>query len=328
LSDFTIAAAADNAEARKLLVGATAPNASPTQLQLFSPEHIDRALGLGFRRAEWVWAARDGDTTLGVIAGWGSEHRSTPRLLDFLDASAAGDARDVVALALLERAARDSVAADGSRVELIHFLPSDTVTDDPDVAWLIGILERAGFRMLVRRRRYRFQVSDAHVRAPSTSLRFEPIAGPTDPRLVQVLAEILVGSLDAHDISALANADLDRVARETAVEYLEIDPAESVFLAFDPEGTLVGLVVGGLRGAPSTTGTNGTASFIGVSHLHRGHGYAAQLLGWITERMIAAGAETIVGETDDDNFPMARAFAAVGYPQTEARIDFQSTAAS
>jgi hypothetical protein len=28
-----------------------------------------------------------------------------------------------------------------------------------------------------------------------------------------------------------------------------------------------------------------------------------------------------VGETDDDNFPMAAAFTKVGYPHTESRID-------
>jgi hypothetical protein len=41
--------------------------------------------------------------------------------------------------------------------------------------------------------------------------------------------------------------------------------------------------------------------------------------------MVAAGAESIIGETDDGNIPMAKAFVAVGYPQVESRIDFQRT---
>ena len=80
----------------------------------------------------------------------------------------------------------------------------------------------------------------------------------------------------------------------------------------------MGLVVGGLRGSPDV----GVASFIGVSHRYRGNGYAAQLLGWISARMIADNAQILIGETDDDNFPMDAAFTRVGYPHTESRIDF------
>jgi GNAT superfamily N-acetyltransferase len=138
-----------------------------------------------------------------------------------------------------------------------------------------------------------------------------------------VLAEILVGSLDAHDLDALGRGDLESVARETAAEYLEMDPFDSMFLALDPAipdaaEHPVGLVIGGLRGSVGAA----TASFIGVSHRHRGRGYAAQLLGWITRKVVGEGALVIIGETDDDNFPMAAAFAKVGYPHTESRIDF------
>ena len=334
MSGVVIRRAQDEAEAREILVAATRPNDSFTQRQLFSEEHIDRALRLGYRRADWVWVATgandgkggsddsahsDGET-IGVVSGWGAEHRDAPWVLDFFDLARASDE---VALDLIERAAADTAGDDAGQVELILFLPTETPLNDPTLARFVAILARARFRMLVRRRRYRLVVEGADVRLPDTQLRFEPIAGAEDPRLVSVLAEILVGSLDAHDLAALEKSDLDRVAQETAVEYLEMDAPESVFLAFDSADELVGLVIGGLRGG----GSNGTASFIGVSHRHRGHGYAAQLLGWITARMIAAGAETIIGETDDGNFPMARAFEAVGYPQTESRIDFQRAGA-
>jgi GNAT superfamily N-acetyltransferase len=108
------------------------------------------------------------------------------------------------------------------------------------------------------------------------------------------------------------------VAAETVTEFLGYDPADSFFLGRDPAGAVVGLVVGGLRGSPEI----GVASFIGVSHLHRGRGYAAQLLGWITARIIADNAQFVIGETDDDNFPMSAAFTRIGYPHTESRIDF------
>ena len=36
---------------------------------------------------------------------------------------------------------------------------------------------------------------------------------------------------------------------------------------------------------------------------------------------VAGGATTLIADTDNDNVPMARAFADVGWPQTETRID-------
>jgi GNAT superfamily N-acetyltransferase len=319
--EFTITIAGSQQRARELLLSATPPNSSFTQLRNFSAAQIDRALKLGFRRPQWVWMAHDSTgAVLGTVAGWGSAERQTPFILDFLDLPTNLPA---VARALLDRAVADSSEPGRATMEIIHFLPSDSELGDPDVASLVELLGSAGFRVLVRRHRYRLEVTASELTIPDTALEFDALERADDPRLPAILAEILVGSLDAHDLDALRRGDLQTVARETAAEYLEMDPFESMFLALDP--TLddpanhpVGLVIGGLRGAANT----GTASFIGVSHRHRGHGYAAQLLGWITRRMIAAGADIIIGETDDDNFPMAAAFTRVGYPHTESRIDF------
>ena len=310
-----IFSSASPGQARELLLAATPPNASYSQQRLFSVEHVDRALRIGARRPEWVWAAQDeSGEVLGVVAGWGASHRSTPFILDFLDLPAQPE----VAVALLDRAVADCGEPGRATIEIIYFLSSETELEDPVLRNLVDVLSASGFRMLVRRKRYRLEVLAGGITIPRTELRFDQLAGPHDPRLAAVLAEILVGSLDAHDVDALGRADLHTVARETAAEYLELDPVDSIFLAYDPGDALVGLVIGGLRG----TRDNGVASFIGVSHRHRGNGYAAQLLGWITKRMVGAGATQILAETDDENFPMAAAFAAVGYPQAESRIDF------
>jgi GNAT superfamily N-acetyltransferase len=315
LSDFAISASVSVAQARSLLGSATPPNHSFTQLSNFSDEKIDRALTLAIRRPEWVWFAADTNgSILGVVAGWGAAARTRVDILDFLDLP-----KDpAVAHALLERAVADSSEPGRRSLEIIHFLPSESSLDDPQLAGLIATLAASGFRMLVRRHRYRLPVRTADITTPDTELTFEAIAGADDPRLVQVMREILVGSLDAHDVAALANGDLDTVAAETVAEFLGLDPADSFFLAIDRAGAVVGLVVGGLRGSPEI----GVASFIGVSHRHRGRGYASQLLGWITARVIAENAQFVIGETDDDNFPMAAAFTRVGYPHTESRIDF------
>ncbi|HMH59610.1 MAG TPA: GNAT family N-acetyltransferase [Galbitalea sp.] len=315
VTSFTISAATSVDQARGLLRSATPPNDSFTQTSNFSDEKIDRALRLGFRRPAWVWfAADESGTVLGIVAGWGAESRTTADILDFLDLPEDPE----IAHALLERAVADSTEPGRRTFEVIHFLPSESSLDDPDLAALIATLAASGFRMLVRRHRFRLPVRTAAITIPDTELTFEPIAGADDPRLVQVMGEILVGSLDAHDVAALAKGDLETVAAETVTEFLGYDPADSFFLGRDPAGAVVGLVVGGLRGSPEI----GVASFIGVSHLHRGRGYAAQLLGWITARVIADNAQFVIGETDDDNFPMAAAFTRVGYPHTESRIDF------
>jgi GNAT superfamily N-acetyltransferase len=315
-SGISISAAGSAAEARELLVQATAPNSSFTQQRNFSVEQVDRALRLGFRKPQWVWAARDSEgTVLGVVAGWGAEHRQTPFILDFLDLPLD---QPEVARAILDRAVLDSAEPGRATMEIIHFLPSESALDEDEVVRLLDVLAESGFRMLVRRHRYRLDVLSSRISVPSTELRFDSLERADDPRLPAIMAEILVGSLDAHDVDALRRADLETVAALTVEEYLEMDPFESIFLALDPAGTVVGLVIGGLRGSTET----GTASFIGVSHRHRGKGYASQLLGWITKRIIGDGALFIIGETDDDNFPMAAAFTRVGYPHTESRIDF------
>ncbi|MDQ1546156.1 MAG: hypothetical protein QOH69_1060 [Actinomycetota bacterium] len=315
MTNFTVSAATSAEQSRALLVGATPPNSSFTQESNFSVEKIDRALRLGFRRPAWVWfAADDDERVLGVVAGWGAASRTVADILDFLDLPE----DPVIAAALLGQAVADSTEPGRTTFELLHFLPSDTGLDDPALARLIDTLAASGFRMLVRRHRYRLPVLTATITIPKTELSFEVIDGPDDPRLLRVVKEILVGSLDAHDVDALERADLDAVAADTVKEYLGLDPVDAFFLASDASGALVGLVVGGLRGSPEI----GIASFIGVSHLHRGDGYAAQLLGWITERMVGQNAQFIIGETDDDNFPMAAAFTKVGYPHTESRIDF------
>jgi GNAT superfamily N-acetyltransferase len=315
MSAFTISTPTSIEQARVLLLAAAPPNESFTQLSNFSEEKIDRALRLKFRRPAWVWFAADRNgTVLGVVAGWGAAARATADILDFLDLPENPE----IAHALLERAVADSREPGRHSFEVIHFLPSEARLEDPPLANLIATLAASGFRMLVRRHRYRLSVQSAAITIPDTELTFEAIAGPDDPRLLQVMREILVGSLDAHDVAALAKGDVDTVAGETVTEFLGYDPADSFFLAIDPAGAVVGLVVGGLRGSPEI----GVASFIGVSSLHRGRGYAAQLLGWITARVIGDHAQFVIGETDDDNFPMAATFTRVGYPHTESRIDF------
>ncbi|MDQ1572087.1 MAG: hypothetical protein QOF79_2761 [Actinomycetota bacterium] len=303
-------------DARRILAAATPAIDSPTQKLNLSGDQLALVFDRGFRRPEWVWEARDSDgRSLGVVAGWGGPDFPAPRILDVVAVPLEGHE---VGVQLLNRAIEESAALGTPRIEIIQFAPAvDPLMDDGVIATR-ALIEACDYRMLVQRFRYELVVADSRPNIPPTRLRFESVASADDPRLEQIMAELLVGSLDAHDIAALATGDLAAVARETVAEYAGLDPIESFFLAIDESNDVVGLVIGGMR----TSRDRGVASFIGVSHRHRGRGYAGQLLGFITARIIDQGARLIIGETDQGNVPMAKAFTFVGYPQTESRIDF------
>jgi GNAT superfamily N-acetyltransferase len=69
----------------------------------------------------------------------------------------------------------------------------------------------------------------------------------------------------------------------------------------------------------------GFVLFVGVAHDHRGRGYGRQLLGWASREFVGAGVDLVIADTDNANIPMGRAFADVGWPQTETRIDLVSS---
>jgi adenylylsulfate kinase len=305
-------------EAIGMLAAASPPIGSPTQRQNLEAATLERHFERGSRRPEWVWEASDSHgNRVGVVAGWGGPDFGAPRILDVVavprDDPQAGRA-------LLAYALERSAALGSPGLEIIQFAPALDPLNDTGVIATRAVIEQCGYRLLVQRIRYELDVASVILTIPTTELRFERVPDAADPRLERIMAELLVGSLDAHDLAALDVGDLQTVARETVVEYTGLDPIESFFLAFDRADALVGLVIGGLRG----TTDRGVASFIGVSHLHRGRGYAGQLLGFITAKMVEEGAKRIIGETDIGNVPMARAFTFVGYPQTESRLDFVS----
>jgi ribosomal protein S18 acetylase RimI-like enzyme len=316
VADFRIIQPSTTEEASRLLADARQLIDSPHQATLFSAEHQRAALDRGARKPQWVWAAVDSEErTIGVVAGWGSAEGQAPGRIDLIDVPLD---RPAVAAALLDRATTDSMAAGDGDFEIDLFgPPSEVPQRDPTVASLIAICESIGYRTLIVRRRFELDTSTRFV-VPETLLRFEPATGIDDPRLVRVYAETLPGTLDAHSIAALGSSDPQRVADEELQEIFELDDADgAVRLAIEPGGEIVGLVVGGFRGSADRA----VASFVGVSHRHRGLGYARQLLGWISGELTAQGARKIIGETDVPNRPMAAAFTAIGYRQTDSRTD-------
>jgi len=177
-------------------------------------------------------------------------------------------------------------------------------------------LREAGWRLLVERRHYEFEPPAGLGDGVPTGLFLEQPTGPDDPRLVACHREVMRETWDAHDAELIEKVGFEQACRESLASLVEADPVECIRLATDPAGELVGLVSGRLM----PTG-RAFVLFVGVCRDHRGRGHGRELLAWQTRELVASGATVLIADTDNANVPMARAFADVGWPQTETRID-------
>jgi ribosomal protein S18 acetylase RimI-like enzyme len=182
------------------------------------------------------------------------------------------------------------------------------------LAHLVTPLSASGWQLLVERRHYEFAPPPDLAAEATTTLRFERLSDEHDPRLVTCHREVMRETLDAHDADAIGRLGFDAACAESLGYLVTADPVERIHLAFDQGGAVVGMVSGNVQ-----TNRRGVLLFVGVAHDHRGHRYGRQLLAWQTQRLLEGGATTLIADTD--NVPMARAFADVGWPQTETRID-------
>jgi GNAT superfamily N-acetyltransferase len=284
------------------------PVDSPTQRRIRSDQDLAQYFGSGRRRPEWVWGVRrDGDPSVfGVVGVFG-----TPDGLLLLDVFGLPPDPDV-ARALIGRVTSEV----GSEAETLVFAPPGTRVTDDALAIVVEPLRAAGWRLLVERRHYEFEPPADLAADATTTLDFERLSDPNDPRLVACHREVMRDTLDAHDLELIKRRGFDAACGESLDFLVTADPVDRIHLAFDERGDVVGLVSGDVQ-------TNGRAAvlFVGVAHDHRGHGYGRQLLAWQTRRLLEDGATILVADTDNDNVPMARAFADVGWPQTETRID-------
>ena len=198
------------------------------------------------------------------------------------------------------------------------YAPSGTTYDAPDVHALREALTAAGWRLFVERRHYELETDRLGDDQPSTDLRFTRVTDASDPQLADCHREVMRETLDAHDADAIMRLGFDGACEESLAFLLQMDPVECIHLARNGFGDVVGMVSG--RVLP--TGRS-FVLFVGVARDHRGHGYGSELLAWQTQQLISGGATTLIADTDNANLPMARAFADVGWPQTETRIDLR-----
>lgn len=310
MSDLEFFHPASASEAQSLLAASPMPVDSLTQRRIRSADNLAEYFAVGRRRPEWVWGVRRaGDpTALGVVGAF-----VTPDGRVLLDVFGVPDDPEVARS--LIRHVTDEVD-EGHDEEVCVFTPPGTAVDAASLAPLLDPLREAGWRLLVERRHYEFEPPAGLGSDVSTELRFDRLTAPTDPRLVACHREVMRDTLDAHDRRLVERLGFDTACAESLDELVTSDPVDRIHLALDDRGEVVGLVSGDVR-------DNGRAVilFVGVVHDQRGQGYARQLLAWQTRQLLAEGATTLIADTDNENVPMARAFAEVGWEQTETRID-------
>jgi hypothetical protein len=226
-------------------------------VQSFGRDYRELA-ALNQYRPEWTWVAiRDG-RVVARAAWWAGPEDSEPLALDWLDFA---DGEDGTAV--------DLVRAAGFGVEYCLLLPPGWRAD-PVVRVAaqrrIDVVRRVGMSPFVERLRYRWTPADGLPARPDR-LVFRP--EPDDGRILDVLRQIVVGSLDAHQKRTREADSVDAAAKDE-MEFLHWMPSPRDWwrLAFTREGDLVGLTV------PGRNYANPVIGIIGVVPERRGHGYA------------------------------------------------------
>jgi GNAT superfamily N-acetyltransferase len=297
------------AEAHTLLAASQSPVDSLTQRRIRSDQNLSDYFEAGRRRPEWVWAVRTDDdpAPLGVVGAFG-----TPDGRLLLDVFGLPDDPEV-ARALIGHVTKDAAPA---VEETVVFAPPGTTLTDDALAALVVPLRAAGWRLLVERRHYEFEPPTGLGDVVPTALGFERLNDSDDQRLASCHREVMRDTLDAHDRDLVDRLGFDGACAESLHYLVTADPVERIQLASDASGEVVGMVSGHVP-----ANGRGVVLFVGVVHDHRGHGYGRELLAWQTRQLLDAGATTLIADTDNSNVPMGRAFADVGWPQTETRID-------
>ncbi|MEU7261188.1 GNAT family N-acetyltransferase [Streptomyces rimosus] len=285
------------------------PTAGLVGHTLFGRHYATLAQG-GLYRPEWTWVALRDGVVVARAAWWAGPDDTRPAALDWFDfAPGESDA----AARLLRTAPL--------RSEYILLLPpgwreQEAVRDAARAR--MDAAAAAGLTPLVERFRYTWTPA-CGLPEPPGRLVFRP--EPDDGVILDILRRVENGSLDAHARKAIAEGGVEQAAREE-LDFFNWCPSPRdwwrVAWTADPGrgGEVVGLHI------PARNHQVPVIGFIGLVPEHRGRGYGYDLLVDCTRHLAAEGAETILGETDQPNVPMAAAFARAGYPMTQERAFF------
>jgi RimJ/RimL family protein N-acetyltransferase len=275
-----------------------------------SPYDVRADWEAGSYRPEWTWLALVGGRPVARALWWGWPDGERPVLLEVLDLPGTPDRVEVGAA--LARAGFAELMSPDDRLATLS-VPRDW-RDRPVVADTVAALERAGLRLLVERLSLLWSAG-APVPGPSGRLAFRPVDDVGTEALVEVLARVAEGTLDAHTARRVQRVGAERAAGEQLKEMAAYPAPRSWWrLAYTPAGEVVGTVLPSRSGAAQHI-----VGFLGVVPQHRGRGYVDDLLGECTRLLTAEGAEQIGANTDVANAPMAAAFRRAGYAELERR---------
>lgn len=106
--------------------------------------------------------------------------------------------------------------------------------------------------------------------------------------------EVMRETLDAHDVALIEKVGFERACLESLDDLVDVESLDSIRLAADKEGKIVGYVSGHVR-------PNGRSfvDFVGVGAEHRRRGYGRQILAWQTRRLVTSGARILVAVRQD-----------------------------
>lgn len=277
------------------------------QRKLLSEPALERAFARGDRRPEMVWAVRTGRDVTGLIgARYLSPHRGLIDMVSLPGVNAEAEA--------LVGAATTWALSAGEVEASFNTPPSDAPLDEPASLAAAAAFRTHGWRLLSTRKHYEIAPHDG-LGKDVPVVRLEAVGPEGRARVEAFVRLMLPGSLDARDQANLDSRGLDRAAAVATDDLLDDDPIECFRFAVVDEHD-AGLVVRQVM-----PNGNGYVAQVGVAYPFRGRGLAARLVATATRELIADGATTLIANTDDANQPMAQAFAAAGWQQTESRID-------
>lgn len=286
-------------------------------------DRFGRYLAAGSFRAEWMYVAIRDDTVLARGAFYGPPDSVRPVALDHFDIRpGTGDGAGVGAALL--RGMYGAVHGQQPLPDLHMFLPArwrDT-RDSNAIVTRIAAASQAGLSVLVERHRFEWlpdaDPGDGAVHAtgavPETELCFE--ASPDDEIVVDLLRDISNDSLDAGTRRGVEQLGVDGAARSYLSDMDRLPGGREHWLvARDASDAPIGLVIATMHSRPHPL-----VAFVGVDPAHRGLGYGRMLLDEATQRLVAAGADRVRGDTDLPNTPMVSVFEGCGWREWATRL--------
>ncbi|MGW4472429.1 GNAT family N-acetyltransferase [Nonomuraea sp. NPDC004354] len=271
----------------------------------------------GEYRPAWVWIAQRGDEVVARAAFWGPADAEHPWALDFFDFDTVETGAALLRAAYAALVPPGYHSPLGRRPEYHLFLPADwrerpDARADADAR--AKAAELAGLDFHVERLNLTWKREDGLPSRPAR-LTFSPVTD--DEVLLDLLANVLIGSLDAWDSRELLTRTPREVAAETMTLLADMPGGRGRWrLAHDASGALVGMVM------PTRNAKSATVGYIGVDHRHRGNGYAFDLLAEAMHLFAEEGETEINDNTDAGNAPMAAVFERAGYRVSGRRMLF------